>query len=90
MEEVLDALAASRGAVEVNGDPKRLELEPRFLRMARERGIPIVLSVDAHSTAALGYLRYAVATARRGWVRRGEVLNTLPVDAFRAAVRPAA
>jgi len=88
MEEVLDALAASRGAVEVNGDPKRLELEPRFLRMARERGIPVVLSVDAHSTAALGFLRYAAATARRGWVRRGEVLNALGADAFARAVRP--
>jgi histidinol phosphatase-like PHP family hydrolase len=41
MEEVLDALAGSRGAVEVNGDPHRLELEPRFLRLARERGIPL-------------------------------------------------
>jgi DNA polymerase (family 10) len=90
MEEVLDALASSRGAVEVNGDPHRLELEPRFLRMARERGIPVVLSVDAHSTAALGYLRYAVGTARRGWVRRGEVLNTRSADAFARAVRPIA
>ena len=90
MEEVLDALAASRGAVEVNGDPQRLELEPAFLRMATQRGIPVVLSVDAHSTAALQYLRYAVGTARRGWVRRGQVLNALPVDAFRAAVKPRA
>jgi DNA polymerase (family X) len=90
MEEVLDALARSRGAVEVNGDPHRMELEPRFLRMAKERGIPIVLSVDAHSTAALGYLRYSVATARRGWVQKGEVLNALPFERFRAAVRPAA
>ena len=89
MEEVLDALAASRGAVEVNGDPHRLELEPRYLRLARERRIPIVLSVDAHSTGALGYLRYAVATARRGWVRRDEVLNARPADAFADAVRPA-
>ncbi|HUK67068.1 MAG TPA: DNA polymerase/3'-5' exonuclease PolX [Anaeromyxobacteraceae bacterium] len=89
MEEVLDALASSKGAVEVNGDPKRLELDPVGLRLARERGIPIVLSVDAHSRSALGYLRFAVATARRGWVRRGEVLNTLSHEQFRQAVRPA-
>jgi DNA polymerase (family 10) len=89
MEEVLDALAASRGAVEVNGDPHRLELEPPFLRMATARGIPVVLSVDAHSTAALGYLDHAVAVARRGWVRRGEVLNARTAAEFAAAVRPA-
>jgi DNA polymerase (family 10) len=89
VEEVLDALARSRGAVEVNGDPHRLDLEPRWIRAARERGIPLVLSVDAHSTAALGYLRYAVVTARRGWARRGEVLNTRDAGAFAAAVRPA-
>ncbi len=89
VEEVLDALAASRGAVEVNGDPRRLELEPRWLRAATARGIPVVLSVDAHATQDLGYLRWAVGTARRGWVRRRDVLNALPVDAFRAAVRPA-
>jgi DNA polymerase (family 10) len=90
VEEVLDALGSSRGAVEVNGDPKRLELEPRWLRAATARGIPVVLSVDAHSIRDLGYLRYAVGVARRGWVRRGQVLNTLPLDEFRAAVRPVA
>jgi DNA polymerase (family 10) len=89
VEEVLDALAASRGAVEVNGDPRRLDLEPRWIRAARARGLPVVLSVDAHATASLGYLRYAVLTARRGWVRRGEVLNARSAAEFAAAVRPA-
>jgi DNA polymerase (family X) len=90
VEEVLDALASSRGAVEVNGDPKRLELEPRWLRAATARGIPVVLSVDAHSTRDLGYLPFSVGTARRGWVRRSHVLNTLPLERFRTAVRPVA
>ena len=90
VEEVLDALASSRGAVEVNGDPKRLELEPRWLRAATARGIPVVLSVDAHATRHLGYLRFSVGTARRGWVRRSQVLNALPFERFRAAVRPVA
>jgi len=90
MEEVLDAVASSRAAIEVNGDPHRLDMEPRFLRMARDRGIRFVLATDAHSVAGLANLRFAVATARRGWVTRPEVLNALPVDAFAAAVRPAA
>ena len=88
MEKVLDVAAASRVAIEVNGDPHRLDFEPRHLRMAHERGIPIVLSTDAHSVAGLENLPYAVMTARRGWVTRGEVLNTLPAAEFAARVRP--
>jgi DNA polymerase (family 10) len=89
MEEVLDALAASRGAIEVNGDPHRLDLEPRWIRRARARGIPFVLTTDAHSVEGLGHLRWATATARRGWLTKREVLNALPAADFARAVRPA-
>ena len=88
MDAVLDAVASSRAAVEVNGDPHRLDMVPRWLREARKRGIRFVISTDAHSTAQLRNVRYGVAMARRGWVRRGEVLNALPAEAFRRAVRP--
>ena len=89
VEEVLDAVAESRAAIEVNGDPYRLDMAPEHLQAARARGIRFVISTDAHSTTALGNLRYGVHTARRGWVRRGEVLNTLGADEFARAVRPA-
>jgi DNA polymerase (family X) len=85
---LLDALAASRGAVEINGDPHRLDLPPAWIPAVRERGIPLVVSVDAHSTRGFGVLRYGVSMARRGGVRRQEVLNALPADAFAAQVRP--
>lgn len=88
VDEVLDALAASRGAIEVNGDPHRLDMEPRWLRRARARKIPFVLTTDAHSIEGLSHLRWAAITARRGWVTRGEVLNTLPAAEFARAVRP--
>jgi histidinol phosphatase-like PHP family hydrolase len=68
----------------------RLDLEPRWVRAARERGIRFVISTDAHATGELRNLRYGVAMARRGWVRRGEVLNALPEAEFRRAVRPGA
>jgi DNA polymerase (family 10) len=90
MDKVLDVAARSKVAIEVNGDPHRLDFEPRHLRMARERNIPFVLSTDAHSVAGLQNLPYAVMTARRGWVTRDEVLNTLPAGKFAARVRPAA
>ena len=74
--------------MEINGDPKRLDLAPRWLRAARERGIRFVVSTDAHAVAELVNLRYGVAMARRGWIGRDEVLNTLPADAFARAVAP--
>ncbi|MEP6569220.1 MAG: PHP domain-containing protein [Acidobacteriota bacterium] len=89
VEHILDVIAESRAAIEVNGDPHRLEMEPRWIREARRRKIKFVISVDAHSTGALNYLEYGVATARRGWLRKSEVLNTLAVNAFAKAVKPA-
>jgi DNA polymerase (family 10) len=88
VEEVLDALAASRGAVEINGDPHRLDLEPRWAREARKRKIPFVISADAHAIRHLQYPRFGAAMARRAGVRKHEVLNTRGAAEFAAAVRP--
>jgi DNA polymerase (family 10) len=88
VEEILDVIAESRAAIEINGDPYRLDMEPHWLRKARERKIKFVISTDAHSTGALDNVKYGVGIARRGWVQRGEVLNTLGVKAFQKAVRP--
>jgi DNA polymerase (family X) len=88
MEKVLDAIAEFRCAIEVNGDPRRLDLEPRWIRAARARGIKFVISTDAHSIDGLDNLPYGVAMARRGWLTRGEVLNTLDAKKFVQAVHP--
>ncbi len=88
VEEILDAVAASRAAIEINGDPHRLDLEPRWIRRARERGIKFIVSTDAHSTRGMGNLHFGVAMARRGWLQRSDVLNTLNPAAFAQAVRP--
>lgn len=90
VDEVFDAMADAPCAFEVSGDPARLDLAPDLIRRARRRGIPAVLSVDAHSVAALHNLKLAVGLSRRGGLRKSEVLNTLAADAFARAVRPAA
>jgi DNA polymerase (family 10) len=88
MEEVLDAIAESRTVVEVNGDPRRLDLEPAWIREARRRGIKFIVSTDAHSTKSLRNFRYGVFMARRGWLTREEVLNTMSADDFMRTVHP--
>jgi len=88
VEQVLDVIAQSQAAIEINGDPFRLDMEPRWIREARKRKIKFVISVDAHSTGALNNVKFGVGIARRGWVRKSEVLNTLSTKAFTNAVRP--
>jgi len=88
VERILDVIAESKAAIEINGDPYRLDLEPRWLREARKRKIKFVVSTDAHSVKAMNNVKYGVAMARRGWVTRKEVLNTLNTTAFAKAVKP--
>jgi DNA polymerase (family 10) len=90
LDAVLDAAATAPVAIELNGDPHRLDLAPEHARAARARGIPFVISCDAHSVAQLDYIEYAVHMARRAGLGPAEVLNTLPAEAFAARVRPLA
>ncbi len=87
MEAVLDAAKHHRIAVEINCQVQRLDLSDAHAQLARERGVPIVISTDAHSAKAFGRLRWGVAVARRAWLEPGHVLNTRPFDAFRGALR---
>ena len=88
IDEIFDAISESRAAIEINGDPHRLDLDPIHARAAAERGIPFMLSTDAHSIGNLEYVRWAVAMARRARIRRRQVLNTLPPDELAALIRP--
>ena len=88
MDAILDAIAESRCAIEVNGDPHRLDLEPHWIRAARDRGIKFIVSTDAHSKDGLLNLQYGVAIARRGWLTRREVLNTFNAEGFMRKVKP--
>ena len=90
LDEVLDAVAESRAAIEINGDPYRLDLDPVNARKAVARGIKFVLSSDAHSIRGLRAVRFAVAMARRARIRKRDVLNALPPDELAEAVRPRA
>jgi DNA polymerase (family X) len=88
VQEILDVIAESKVAIEINGDPYRLDMEARWVREARKRHLKFVISTDAHSINGMKNLKFGVGIARRGWVRRGEVLNTLETDSFMKAVKP--
>jgi DNA polymerase (family 10) len=88
IEKLLDACAKHGVAMECNCYPDRLDLKDVYLRMCKERGVKVVISTDSHSTANLSFIRHGVTMARRGWLEKKDVINSLPADAFLAALRP--
>jgi DNA polymerase (family 10) len=87
LEAVLKACKKYGVAVECNAFPDRLDLRDVDLRAAKEHGVKVVISTDAHATTHLPYMKYGVRMARRGWLEKGDVLNTLPVDSLLKALR---
>jgi DNA polymerase (family 10) len=88
MERILAAAARHRVAMECNAFPDRLDLKDTYLRMARDRGVKIVISTDAHSITNLQFMTYGVRMARRGWLEPCHVLNTQPAARLLASLRP--
>lgn len=80
VERVLEAAAEHGSVPEINAQPKRLDLKDIHVKQARELGLPVVVTTDAHSTDHFRYVRYGVDQARRGWLEADDVLNTRPVD----------
>jgi DNA polymerase (family 10) len=87
MDAVLRAAAKAGIAMEHNAYPDRLDLSDRHLRMARERGVKIVINTDSHHTSHMEKIRYGVLQLRRAWLTPTDVLNTLPADDFARAMK---
>jgi DNA polymerase (family 10) len=87
IDAVVDAAARHGVALEINCQVERLDLNDVHAKLARDRGVPLVISSDAHSRRAFGRLRWGVLVARRAWLQSKDVLNTRPFDDFRAALR---
>jgi DNA polymerase (family X) len=87
MDAVLKAAAREKVAMEHNAYPDRLDLSDRHLRVAKEYGAKIVINTDAHHTSHMEKMRYGVLQARRAWLTKSDVLNSLPPAAFAQAMK---
>jgi DNA polymerase (family 10) len=87
IQKVIDAAAANHVALEINSQPYRLDLSDSHARLARDRGVKLVIDSDAHHTSELDYTRWGVINARRAWIGPDDVLNTKPIDEFRRSLR---
>jgi DNA polymerase (family 10) len=84
VDAVLQAAASLDVAVELNAHPSRLDLHDRHLRRAKELGVKVVISTDAHSAQDLELMTYGVDQAARGWLEPDDVVNTLALPDFEA------
>jgi DNA polymerase (family 10) len=87
VDRVFRAAAEAGVALEINSQIDRLDLDDTHARLARDRGVTLIIDSDAHSPVALGNLRWGVTTARRAWLQPDDVLNTRALPDFRARLR---
>jgi len=87
VDAIMGAARSLGVALEINCQVDRLDLNDSHARLARTHGVRLVISTDAHSTTALGNLRWGIQMARRGWVEPDQVLNTRDLDSMRSLLR---
>ncbi|MDH5202537.1 MAG: DNA polymerase/3'-5' exonuclease PolX [Nitrospirota bacterium] len=82
MNEVLKVAKETRTAIEINAYPLRLDLNDVYAKMAKEMGIAIVISTDTHITNQFDYMIYGVSIARRAWLGKSDILNTMSYNSL--------
>jgi len=84
--KLLEAVADARVAIEINGDPHRMDMAPEWASIARQLGLRFVISTDAHSKGNLQNLEFGIQLARRARITKSQVLNSQPVSDFKNSV----
>ncbi|MGI8604716.1 MAG: DNA polymerase/3'-5' exonuclease PolX [Verrucomicrobiales bacterium] len=84
---VIEACASTGTIIELNCHPARLDMDWRWWRLAREKGVKCVINPDAHSEAGLQHLFFGIRSARKGWLTRNDVVNCLPLGKIEHALQ---
>jgi DNA polymerase (family 10) len=87
IDAIIEAARRHGVALEINSQAYRLDINDAYARLAHQRGVDIVISSDSHSRHEFAVLNWGVIVARRAWLQRDDVLNTLPFDDFRSRLR---
>lgn len=76
MEKIFDTAKETNTYLEINSFPDRLDLNDIHAKLAKEKGVNFVIATDTHTLNHLSFIRFGIATARRGWLRKKDILNT--------------
>jgi len=88
MDLILKTARETGTALEVNPYPLRLDINDTYAKKAKEMGIPVVISTDVHVTTQFSFMSYGVSIARRGWLEKEDVVNTLDVEQLLKRLKP--
>jgi DNA polymerase (family 10) len=83
IKKIIDACATNDVAIEINSNPRRLDLDWRWIYYARNKGCKFSINADAHSTDDILYTEYGISIARKGGIRSNEVINYFTESEFR-------
>lgn len=84
---IIEAAAATGTIIELNANPRRLDMDWRWWPLAREKGVRCAINPDAHHTSQLQFLHFGVGLARKGWLTREDVVNCLPLEKVNAMLQ---
>jgi len=87
MKQLFEGVRERGCFMEINAQPKRLDLNDIYTQRAKEVGVRFAISTDAHNTASLAYMKYGVYQARRGWLEKEDVINTLTLEELKKVVQ---
>jgi DNA polymerase (family 10) len=87
MQEIIRLAAQTNTALEINASPERMDLNDIYVKSAKEQGVLLAIGTDAHQIHALDYMTYGIAIARRGWLEKGNLLNTLSLDDLKVRLK---
>jgi DNA polymerase (family 10) len=87
MDTIFKACKRANVYLEINSQPERLDLNDILIKKAKEAGVKFSIATDAHAAVQLEYMRYGIHQARRGWLAKEDVINTLPLHKLLQAVR---
>jgi DNA polymerase (family 10) len=80
---IFDKAAKTGVAIEINGNPERLDLADIYIRQAIKSGVKLAVTTDSHSVETFSYMKYAIGKARRGWATKADIINTLNFGKFK-------
>jgi DNA polymerase (family 10) len=86
-EAIFKAAVKTKTMLEINAMPSRLDLKDIHAYRARELGVKLIINTDAHCAEHLGFMRFGVGVARRGWCQPKDIINTRPLKEFIAYLR---